>query len=266
MHKEGIQAIPLFLLPVFRYDEYGMKKYKNVIFDLYGTLIDIRTDETSFSFWRKVRALLREYGADYKIREVRDLYFALIRVEGKKRSGEDCPEIELRAIFREIFQRKGVEMTEEEIDVFANRFRQASYQRFGLYPGVTELLEYLKEQGVRVILLSNAQECFTMKELEETGLLPYLNDIFLSSAYGCAKPSKRFFEIMIGKTGIDVSESVMVGNDYKSDMLGAAKVNLDGIYIHQVISSEIKGEFPAVYKIMNGNVREIQSRLKSHVG
>lgn len=237
-------------------------KYRNVIFDLYGTLIDISTDETSFSFWRNVRSILREYGAEYKIREARDLYYALIDTEVRKRSGEDCPEIELRDVFRTMFLRKGIKLTKEEIDTFATRFRKASYKRFTLYPGVMELLKYLKAEGVRIILLSNAQECFTMTELKETGLLPYLDDIFLSSVYGCAKPSKRFFEIMLNHTGIDVNESVMVGNDYKSDMLGAAGVKLDGIYIHQAISSKIEGDFPAVCKIMNGNVREIQDYLK----
>ena len=69
-------------------------------------------------------------------------------------------------------------------------------------------------------------------------------------------------QLILEKLPNYVNESVMVGNDYKSDMLGAAKVNLDGIYIHQAISSKIEGDFPAVCKIMNGNVREIQDYLK----
>lgn len=29
-----------------------MKQYQNFVFDLYGTLVDIRTDEEQPSFWR----------------------------------------------------------------------------------------------------------------------------------------------------------------------------------------------------------------------
>jgi len=237
-------------------------KYRNVVFDLYGTLVDIRTDETSFAFWKKIRQILREYSVEYKIREVRDLYFQLIQEEFEKRTDSEYPEIELRDVFREILQRKNVTISNEEIDAFAVKFRKASYQRFGLYPGVMDLLEYLKEQIVRVILLSNAQECFTLTELRELGLLPYLDDVFLSSAYGYAKPGREFFEIMLKKTGIDVRESVMIGNDYKSDMTGAARVGLDGIYIHQAISSKIEGDFPAVCKIMDGDVGKIRKYLE----
>ena len=39
---------------------------KNYIFDLYGTLIDIHTDEQSLSFWKKLCVYLNERGYSYK--------------------------------------------------------------------------------------------------------------------------------------------------------------------------------------------------------
>ena len=42
-----------------------MKAYKNYLFDLYGTLVDIHTNEDSPAFWRNVSRLLGMQGVDW---------------------------------------------------------------------------------------------------------------------------------------------------------------------------------------------------------
>ena len=42
-----------------------MKRYSNYIFDLYGTLVDIWTDEESPVLWEQMASLYSCYGADY---------------------------------------------------------------------------------------------------------------------------------------------------------------------------------------------------------
>ena len=51
----------------------------------------------------------------------------------------------------------------------------------------------------------------------------------------------------------------MVGNDKNSDMLGAKSVGIDGLYIHQEISPEVKDESEVIakWKIMDGDVHKI---------
>ena len=41
---------------------FSMKTYENYLFDLYGTLVDIHTDEEAPSFWRNVSRLLGMQG------------------------------------------------------------------------------------------------------------------------------------------------------------------------------------------------------------
>ena len=56
-----------------------MKRYESYIFDLYGTLIDILTDETSPAFWRRIAGLYGCRGAKYGPRTMRESYRALCR-------------------------------------------------------------------------------------------------------------------------------------------------------------------------------------------
>lgn len=50
-------------------------RYEVVFFDLYGTLIDIRTDEQSDAAWQALYDCVRELGADYgSVEEMRDRF------------------------------------------------------------------------------------------------------------------------------------------------------------------------------------------------
>ena len=46
----------------------------------------------------------------------------------------------------------------------------------------------------------------------------------------------------------------MVGNDFRSDIGGAADFGIDSLYIHQSISPDIDGELRSTYTIMDGDV------------
>ena len=128
-----------------------------------------------------------------------------------------------------------------------------------LYDGVIELLEGLKAAGRGVYLLSNAQESFTIPEMDELGILEYFDGIMISSEEKVSKPQKQFFSKLLERYRLDPKECLMVGNDKNADMLGAKNVGIDGLYIHQEISPEVKdeSEVTAVYKIMDGDVRKI---------
>ena len=53
----------------------------------------------------------------------------------------------------------------------------------------------------------------------------------------------------------------MIGNDYISDIGGAADFGIDSLYIHQSISPEIDSELRSTYKVMNGDVFKIKKLI-----
>ena len=58
-----------------------MYMYKNFFFDLYGTLVDIRTDEQKPSLWRNLAEFYSLCGAPYTPEEIRERYLALCAQE-----------------------------------------------------------------------------------------------------------------------------------------------------------------------------------------
>lgn len=95
-------------------------RYKNYIFDLYGTLVDIHTEEDNQELWEKMRLFYGYYGAVYRSwEEMWKTYGALVekyREQGKamRNDGhEACPEIQIQLVFADLFKEKGAQPSEE---------------------------------------------------------------------------------------------------------------------------------------------------------
>lgn len=240
-------------------------RYQNCIFDLYGTLVDIHTDEASPRLWEFMAGLYQRGGADYRPEELRDAYSRLVgELEGEAPGGRDAheahPEIKLERVFQGLYQDKGVDAGQEAVIRAGLEFRRRSTQYLRLYGGAEELLRGLRAQGSGVWLLSNAQAVFTRWELERLGLDGLFDGVYLSSDYGCKKPDPRFFHALLDGEGIDPRNAVMVGNDGRCDIQGARAVGLDTVYIRSNLSPE-EPLPPADYVLRAMDLRQVGELL-----
>lgn len=218
-------------------------KYQHCIFDLYGTLVDIHTDEHAPQLWAHMAELYRCEGAFYQPEELRDAYFRIVEeLEGAGRPGQDTheahPEIQIERVFHRLYREKGVPADFGLIARTGLAFRRRSTEYLRLYDGAAELLHALRLQGCGVWLLSNAQSLFTRWELEQLRLDGLFDGVYLSSDCGCKKPDPRFFQRLLQERDIDPGTAVMVGNDGVCDIRGARDVGLSTVYIHSNISPE----------------------------
>lgn len=236
--------------------------YKNYIFDLYGTLIDINTDEWSEELWHKMSILYGYRGAAYTPEELGAEYGRLVEKEKqaahRRHRDYSVIDIKIEKVFRELFVLKGVKQKKADVLFIAEAFRCFSTKYIKLYDGVTDLLDTLKAKGKKIYLLSNAQRAFTENELNMLGLTNYFDGICISSDEECSKPDVNYFKILFDRYGLKKDESIMIGNDFRSDIGGAADFEIDSLYIHQSISPEIDGELRSTYTVMDGDVFKIK--------
>lgn len=233
-------------------------KYQNYIFDLYGTLIDINTDEWSAQLWKKMAILYGYYGAHYTYKELGSAYGALVDKEKaavrRRHPDYSVIDIKIEKVFRALFTQKGVKPKRATVLEICEVFRCFSTKYIRLYDGVTELLDAIKRSGGSIYLLSNAQRTFTENELNMLGLTPYFDGVCISSDEECSKPDAHYFAILFDRYGLKKEDSVMIGNDFRSDIGGAADFGIDSLYIHQSISPDIDGALRSTYTIMDGDV------------
>jgi putative hydrolase of the HAD superfamily len=222
--------------------------YEIYVFDLYGTLVDIHTEENAPALWEKLALFFGYYDAIYEPRELHQSYLKL--VSGKEAAlkqtletdvryaHEASPEIEITEVFTELYARKGV-AADLPLSVHTGQFfRVLSTEYVRLYPGTADMLESLRKNGKKVYLLSNAQRIFTEYEMHVLGIAKYFDSILISSDYRTRKPDRRFFDALIERCGIDASRTLFIGNDSRTDIAGARSVGFDTFYVHSNISPE----------------------------
>lgn len=241
-------------------------RYDVACFDLYGTLVDIRTDEYSQKAWEKFRDFVNNsgmgvhYADQWYLRDM--LEQALIgeqeraaervRAAGVTDCSDDCIEPDRAEGFRLLFssaapqgrsqavwQAQASEMTLRA----AWEFRKASTKHIALYPGALDLLRSLHDAGIKTVLVSNAQACYTEPELEMLGLDHAFDEIVISSQEGIKKPHPEIFRRALARVGGTAERAVMIGNDVSCDIHGAAAAGMDGIYINSGISPETDPEY-----------------------
>lgn len=195
--------------------------YDNYIFDLYGTLVDILTDEDSDSFWQKIADILN---CDYV--ELKDVYKTLCK-QKQLEVGEDG-EFDLLEVFDYILKKYDCILTKEEL---AYKFRKASIVHERVFPFVKYRLRMLKRHNKGVYLISNAQSCFTLRELEELRLDKYFDGIVISSEVGYKKPSSQIFENALKQFDIDKSTCLYSGNDPLDDIQGAERCGIHAFLV-----------------------------------
>lgn len=228
--------------------------YDNYIFDLYGTLVDIHTNESKASLWKYMAGYMTLQGVPYTGPELRKRYRALIaalRLEQYEKYKTQLPglspdeiEIDLSAVFSLLYGEKGTAATPQMLADWALMYRTVSLQRLRLFEGAETLLTELHRLGKKVYLLSNAQRLFTEPELRHLGIFDLFDDVLISSDIGFMKPSPRFYGALLKKHRLDPEVSVMVGNDWQADAWGAYNCGLACMYVHTAQSPELTGQLP----------------------
>ena len=209
-----------------------------LFFDLYGTLIDIRTDEHAAQTWKKwLRCLdaCRLLHPSY-IQCRRD-FFELdrsYREQAAQQGRFEVPEIDVLPIYKRMLLSYGNKeelLTDALLSQISYAFRCASRQRMELYPGVTEFLLRMRTLGKKLYIVSNAQASYTQPEICYFHLDELTDDRILSSDYSCMKPDPAFFQVMLNRYLLDPNQVLMLGDSEQNDVIGAQKAGIRAIHL-----------------------------------
>lgn len=196
-----------------------------IIFDLYGTLIDIRTEERDPTVYWQLSRYLSYHGVRITPDRLQDAYFDSIQRQLSE-PNEKFPEVNVYEIFSDIMHRFGRGPYNEQsiVDVCV-LFRSLTMRNFSLFPYVHEVLSELRCKYL-LGLVSDAQWVFTEPELRILGLDQFFEVRSLSSKYGYKKPDTRLFKKVLKKLGVKPEEAVYIGDNPQRDLVGAKETGM----------------------------------------
>jgi putative hydrolase of the HAD superfamily len=198
---------------------------RGIFFDLYGTLIDILTDEYDL----RVYSTLSQYLSYHLVRvdpeKLRTTYFEEIQ-DHLNQNKEPYPEVDLYQVFSNIMYRYGNrEYSKDRITDTAMLFRSLTMRHFDIFAGLYEVLTSLAEK-YELGIISDAQWIFAEPEMEMLNLTPFFKITVLSSRIGIKKPDARLFHIAMERMRVRPEESVYIGDNPQKDMEGAKKAGM----------------------------------------
>ena len=98
-----------------------------------------------------------------------------------------------------------------------------------LLEGSLEVLDYLSKK-YKLHIITNGFEEVQHKKLKNSNILRYFDTITTSEEAGVKKPHPGIFDISLRKANAIPHKSVMIGDNYEADIVGAADFGLQTIY------------------------------------
>lgn len=202
---------------------------KAIFFDLYGTLIDIKTDEGDPWVYETLSKYFSYYAVDITPEELKKAYSEEVQ-QSLKSSREMHPEIDVYAIFHAIMHKYGMRRYPRNIVAgMAMLFRSLTRKHFGAFPGIYDVLVSITEKRYRTAIISDAQWVFTEPEILMLGLERFFRFKVLSSRFGFKKPDVRLFKLAMERLGVRPEESVYIGDNPAKDLVGSKKAGMSFI-------------------------------------
>lgn len=208
---------------------------KGIIFDINGTLVDIRTEEGHEEIYRSISHFLTYQGIHTHRRELRDEYFSIM-AEQRHASAEAFPEFDTVALWREFLWRRPQAckaLPKDKRDVLplvlSEMYRGISRNRLQLYPEVENILNDLARR-FRLAVLSDAQSAWAEPELRAVGIHGHFSPVIVSGDFGFRKPDPRLFQAALDGLGLRPDEVLFVGDDMYRDVYGAKQMGIKTIY------------------------------------
>lgn len=206
-----------------------MRKYQHLFFDLDRTLWDfetnsvlalqeifstrklaIKADWTFDDFHKCYKEYNHFLWDEYKLGKVEK---AFLRIER----------------FRGTLKKFGI--SDEGLSAnIADDYVRISPQKTKLFPDTIEVLSALNNKYHMHIITNGFSEVQFIK-LEKSGLSPFFEEVITSEMVGVQKPDVKVFEHALKASKATVNESIMIGDDQDSDIMGAQKIGMDQIFV-----------------------------------
>jgi len=118
---------------------------------------------------------------------------------------------------------------QELAERLAIRYTEVSPYQTNLFPNAFETLEELKKEGYQLHIITNGFKEVQFIKLTQSGIIDFFDVILCSEEVGKNKPAKEVFQEAMKRANTSASESLMIGDDYHCDVIGAENCGIPSI-------------------------------------
>ncbi len=183
------------------------KKYKNILFDLDGTITDPFLGITSC-----INHALQKLGMPTR----QDLGW--------------CIGPPLQDSFEQLLKEHHHLNPADAVAHYRERFATIGMFENEVYEGIEEMLQKLTHKGYRLFIATSKPHVFSIQIIEHFALKPYFQKVYGSELDGTRANKAELIQYILDSEKIVSSETIMIG-DRKYDLIGAKKNDMSSIGI-----------------------------------
>ncbi len=201
-----------------------LQKYNTLLFDLDDTLLDFDAAEKS---------ALRQLCASYSLSltpEMEKRYQTINKSlwEAYEEGKIDRDEV-LNTRFSRFFAEYGETVDGIELEKRFRRFLQEGHE---LIDDAFDIISSLKND-YQLFIVTNGVADTQAKRLNDSGLRPFFDDVFVSDEIGYQKPKKEFFQYVFEKIPqVHLDATLIIGDSLTSDIKGGHLVGIDSCWFN----------------------------------
>ena len=134
-------------------------------------------------------------------------------------------------------------------------YHNTKFAMLKLQPDSFAILLYLKSKGYKVGLITNGKEFKQWEKLIRLGLYPFFDEIVTSESVGVEKPDAKIYQIAMDRLNVTKGTSIMVGNNFDVDIMGAYNAGMQSM----IINSKLTDEQNKKLEQLNYQVRQLDT-------
>lgn len=205
----------------------SLNNIEHIFFDLDHTLWDF--DRNSYLAFQQL-FLMRELELD--LQDFMAIYEPINFEYWKSYREERISKQDLRrGRFRDAFSHFDIHMDDPYLDQLATDYIMELPKNNHLFEGVHELLDYLHGRYGLHIITNGFEEVQHLK-LKNSGIEQFFSTVTTSEEAGVKKPQPGIFHLAMEKAGATAGRSLMVGDTYEADIIGADSVGMAALYFN----------------------------------
>ena len=133
--------------------------------------------------------------------------------------------------FRHLLSHAGIQAHEMALNMNTD-FLDILSTKTILMPYAGELLEYCTARHLPMTIISNGFTEVQYRKLRNSNIEQYFTHVLLSEAVGALKPSREIFEYALKLNNARADETLMIGDSFDADILGAVGAGIDAVYLN----------------------------------
>ncbi len=135
-----------------------------------------------------------------------------------------------RRRFQETLENLGVKDLKKSFGLEINEYFLALLpKKAHLIEGAVEVLDYLLPK-YELHIISNGWQDIQVNKMKSSEIHHYFGEIITNELAGTRKPDRRIFDFALETTKANLAESLMIGDNYEADILGAISANMDTVF------------------------------------